>query len=348
MGPGVLLRSVVIAIPQAETKQPAILGTGFSVPERIVGNDDPLFDYQRENQPSGGDLFEGYHERRFLAPGEQIDSFTAEACRRALAVAGLVASDVDRLLGYSTVSLASTPNDLGRLHASLNLRPNARVIAVNTEFTNFIDALEIAHSGIIAGAYKIALLAFGSNWSRYLDFRTAPSLSVGDGSGACVVGPATAPNQFRIVDSEALVDSEYFDTMQMAPIADPGLGQRFTHPYFQILPGGVDGFIKFAIPSVPQCVNALIARHGLTGNDITLATHQASSVMMKAWEKEIQPRYYASTFADYANTTLAALPITLAARYDDIPTDWVVLCGVGHYFHTTALLLGRNLPERRR
>ena len=337
-------RSLVIAATQTSTIQPAILGTGFSVPSRVVGNDDPVFDYQREHQPSGGNLFQGYHQRRFLSAGEQIDGFTEAACRQALAGAKLVATDVDRLLGCSTVSLASTPNEIGRMHAALGLRANTRVLAINTEFTNFIDALEIANSAIKAGDYRIALLAFGSNWSRYLDFRTSPSLSVGDGSGACVLGPATSANQFRIVDSEALVDSQYFDTMQMAPIADPEFGQRFTHPYFQILPGGADGFTNFAIPSVPQCVNALIQRHGLTGADISLATHQASSVMMDVWQKEIQPRYYASTFDDHANTTLAALPITLAARYDDIPTDWVVLCGVGHYFHTTALLLGRNLP----
>jgi len=116
----------------------------------------------------------------------------------------------------------------------------------------------------------------------------------------------------------------------------------FTHPYFQILAHGADGFNNFAIPSVPECVNALLKRHNLTGADITLATHQASSVMMDKWQIEIAPAYYASTFEDYANTTLAALPITLAARYEEIATDWIVLCGVGHYFHTTALLLGRT------
>ena len=217
------------------------------------------------------------------------------------------------------------------------------MLTVNTEFTNFIDALEMANDGIRLGRYRTALIALGSNWSRFVDFRTAPALSVGDGAGAAVLGPATDPGQFRVIDSEALVDTQYFDTMRMAPDLVPDAGQCFTHPYFRILPGGVDGFNKFAIPSVPQCVDALLQRHGLTGADITLATHQASSVMMDNWEEAIRPRYYASTLEQYANTTLAALPITLAARYDKIPTDWMVLCGVGHFFHTTALLLGRHI-----
>lgn len=324
--------------------QPAILGVGFSVPNRVVTNDDPIFDYLRANQPNGVNLFQGYKERRFLEPGESIHGYTVAACQQALTQASLQPDQIDRLLGYSTVSHASTPNDLGKLHATLHLRANARVLAINTEFTNFIDALEIANDAIALGRYRTALIALASNWSRFLDFRTPAALSVGDGAGAVVLGPATHPGQFRVIDSEVLVDSKYFGAMEMAPLPVPGAGQRFTHPYFQILANGVDGFNNFAIPSVPQCVNALLARHQLTGADITLATHQASSVMMDRWQQEIQPRFYASTFTDYANTTLAALPIALAARYNEIPTDRVVLCGVGHYFHTTALLLGRNLP----
>lgn len=312
------------------------------MPDRVVTNDDPIFDYLRETHPSGPSLFQGYKERRFLEPGEEIYGLTERACRQALEQAQMAAGEIDRLLGCSTVSYASTPNDLGRLHGTLRMRPDARVIAVNTEFTNFIDCLEIAHQGIRVGAYRTALIAVGSNWSRFMDFRTPAALSVGDGAGAVVVGAATDPAQFRVVDTEALVDTQYFNTMRMAPDHVPDAGQRFTHPYFRILPHGADGFTDFAIPSVPQCVNALLARHGLTGADITLITHQASSVMMDVWQTEIAPRYYASTLETYANTTLAALPITLAARYDQVPTDWVVLCGVGHYFHTTALLLGRQ------
>ncbi len=327
--------------------RPALIGLGFSVPDRVVTNDDPVLDYLRENQPPGTSLFKGYNERRFLAPGEQIHTLVEQACRQALDQAHLPADGIDCLLGYSSVSFASTPNDLGRLHGMLGLRPNVRALAVNTEFTNFIDALEIANDGIRLGRYRTALIAAGSNWSRFVDFRTPPALSVGDGAGAAVLGPATSPGQFCVVDSEALVDTQYFDTMHMAPDLVPDAGQRFTHPYFRITPKGVDGFNHFAIPSVPQCVNTLLQRHGLTGADITLATHQASSVMMDNWEAGIRPRFYASTLQQYANTTLAALPITLAARYDEIPTDWLVLCGVGHFFHTTALLLGRQLVCQR-
>jgi 3-oxoacyl-[acyl-carrier-protein] synthase-3 len=321
---------------------PAILGTGYSVPSRVITNDDPIFDYIRKNQPPGVNLFEGYHQRRFLEPGQPISELMADSSSKALAAAGLTIDQIDRLYGYSTVSLASTPNDLGSLHGLLKMRPDARVISVNTEFTNFIDALEMANDNIMLKRSRYALVTVGCNWSRFVDFRTSPALSAGDGAGSVVLGPATAPGQFRVVDTVALVGDQYFGTMQMAPEAITGQGQAFTHPYFQILAGGVDGFNKFAIPSVPQCVNLLLKRHKLTGSDISLATHQASSVMMDQWQKEIHPRYYASTFKEYANPTLAALPISLAARFAEIPTDWVVLCGVGHYFHTTAMLLGRS------
>jgi 3-oxoacyl-[acyl-carrier-protein] synthase-3 len=322
----------------------AILGTGYSVPSRVITNDNPIFDYLRENQPAGSNLFAGYHERRFLEPGQLVTELMADSSRKALSAAGLGIDKIDRLYGYSTVSVASTPNDLGSLHGLLKMRGDARVIAVNTEFTNFIDALEMANDNIALRRSTYALVTVGCNWSRYVDFRTSPALSAGDGAGSVVMGPATDPGQFRVIDTVALVGDQYFGTMQMAPEAIPSLGQAFTHPYFQILAGGADGFTDFAIPSVTQCVNLLLTRHKLTGGDITLATHQASSVMMDQWQQEIQPRYYASTFKEYANPTLAAVAISFAARYNEIPTDWVVLCGVGHYFHTTAVLLGRHLP----
>jgi len=322
---------------------PAILGTGYSVPSRVITNDNPIFDYIRANQPPGTNLFEGYHERRFLEPGQQITELMADSSRKAMTAAGLTTSQIDRLYGYSTVSLASTPNDIGSLHGLLKMRSDARVIAVNTEFTNFIDALEMADDNITLGRSTYALITVGCNWSRYVDFRTSPALSAGDGAASVVLGPATDPSQFHIIDTVALVGDQYFGAMQMAPEPIPGQGQAFTHPYFQILTGGAAGFTDFAIPSVPQCVDLLLKRHKLTGGDISLATHQASSVMMDQWQQQIQPRYYASTFKEYANPTLAAVAISFAARYNEIPTDWVILCGVGHYFHTTAILLGRNL-----
>jgi len=322
---------------------PAILGTGYSVPSRVITNDNPVFDYLRENQPPGINLFAGYQERRFLEPGQQIPELMADASNKALSAAVVSVNQIDRLYGYSTVSLASTPNDIGSLHGLLKMRSDARVIAVNTEFTNFIDALEMANDNITLGRSTYALITVGCNWSRYVDFRTSPSLSAGDGAASVVLGPATGPDQFRVIDTVAMVGGQYFGTMQMAPEPIPNQGQAFTHPYFQILAGGAEGFTDFAIPSVPQCVDLLLKRHKLTGGDITLATHQASSVMMDQWQQQIKPCYYASTFKEYANPTLAAVAISFAARYNEIPTDWVVLCGVGHYFHTTAILLGRNL-----
>jgi 3-oxoacyl-[acyl-carrier-protein] synthase III len=322
---------------------PAMIGQAYAVPNRIVGNDDPIFDYIRNHQLQGQNLFAGYHRRRFLEPGQPVTDLMEQAARQAIEKAGLTPQAVDRMYGFSSVSLASTPNDLGLLHKTLKMSPGARVIAINTEFTNFPDAVEAATDAILAGRCRNALIVLGSNWTRFVDYRTPPALSAGDGAGAVIMGPRTDKSQFELVDTEALLDSQYFGTMVMQPEPIPNQGEKYTHPYFQILANGAQGFTDFAVPSVPLVVNALLKRHGLTGADITLATHQASSVMLDDWETEIKPRFYAKTFDNFANTTLAALPITFAFHYEDIPTDWMVLCGVGHYFHTTGILLRRGI-----
>ena len=326
----------------AESSAPAIIAATYAVPDRIVENSDPVFDYIRNHQLEGQNLFQGYHERRYLEPGQVVTELMVQASRRAIASAGLTASAVDRLYGYASVSLASTPNDLGLLHRELGMSCTSRVIAINTEFTNFPDSVEAAHDAIRAGRCASALICLGSNWTRFVDYRTPAALSAGDGAGAVIIGARTDRSQFELVDTEALLDGKYFGTMVMQPELLPNEGEKYSHPYFQILPNGAQGFTDFAIPSVPKVVGALLQRHKLTGSDITLATHQASAIMLDQWQEAIRPRFYASTFDNFANTTLAALPITFAFHYDHIPTDWVVLCGVGHYFHTTAILLRRG------
>lgn len=174
----------------ATNPAPAIIGHGYAVPDRIVENNDPIFDYIRDHQLQGQNLFQGYHERRFLEPGQEITELMSQASQDAIKMAGLTPQLVDRLYGYSTVSLASTPNDLGSVHGALHLRADARVIAINTEFTNFPDAIEAAHDAICAGRCRNALITLGSNWSRFVDFRTPPALSAGDGAAAVVLGLA--------------------------------------------------------------------------------------------------------------------------------------------------------------
>ena len=58
---------------------PAILGLGQSLPPTLRGNDDPIFDWIRANDPTHGQLFTGYVDRHVLAGNECIEEFVVAA-----------------------------------------------------------------------------------------------------------------------------------------------------------------------------------------------------------------------------------------------------------------------------
>ena len=199
--------------------RPAILATGSCLPDTIRSNDDPIFDWLHQNPPPNANLFEGYDQRRVLAPGEQLVDRMVDAARSALQRAGLAAADVDLLIGYASVSTWEMPNDLTTVATKLELASTTPVIPINSEYSNFNHGLVVADALISTGRATRALVVVGSNWTRYVDYHTPPAISVGDGAGAAVVAMSDDPALFRVRDVASDADPQYLGGMYLA--ADP-------------------------------------------------------------------------------------------------------------------------------
>lgn len=318
---------------------PAIVGTGFAVPPQVRRNDDPVFDWLRANAPHGAELFQGYDERRVLGPGETVTSIMAAAAEQALAGAHVGPGDVDVLLGYGSVAEYLTPNTLAEVHHVLGLGAHVPVIPLADDFTNFLSALVLADALVRTGQARTALLVCGDNWTRYVDLRTPQAISAGDGAGAAVVSAATAGGQFTLAGREHRTASDAYGAMYLAPDAD---GERFTAPTMHITPAGLQDFVSFGMGEAPQLVRALLDRHGLQPGEVTLICHQASATLIDAWRKALAPITVLDTLARYGNVVLAALPLTLAARIDEVATEHLVLLGLGVQLQACALLLTRQ------
>jgi 3-oxoacyl-[acyl-carrier-protein] synthase-3 len=89
-------------------------------------------------------------------------------------------------------------------------------------------------------------------------------------------------------------------------------------------------------------VQRLLERHRLSGADVTLVSHQASSVLIDAWQAAIRPAQYLQTLEKFANMTVANVPFSLAYRFGEIDKDWLVLLAVGVEMHANAVLLRRG------
>ena len=318
---------------------PAVVGTGFAVPEQVRTNDDPIFDWLREHAPGGPALFTGYVERRVLGPGETVTWLMVEAARAALQAAGVGPENVDVLLGYGSVAEYISPNTLAQVHAELGLAAGVPALPFADDFTNFNSALVAADALVRAGSVHTALIVCGDNWTGYVDYRTPQSISAGDGAGAAVVAPATSSAQFSLVDREHLTASQDYGAMFMAADA---AGASWTAPYIHITPEGMKDFVSFGIGEAPTLVSRLMERNGLQPSQVTLICHQASETLIASWQQTLGDITILDTLPQFANVVLAAIPVTLAARGNEIATDHLILLGLGVQLQASALLLARQ------
>jgi 3-oxoacyl-[acyl-carrier-protein] synthase-3 len=331
---------------------PAITGTGSAVPKAIRRNDDPIFDYLRSKHKGKG-LFTGYKERRVLGPDETLAGLMQEAAAAALAAAGVVAGDIDLVVGYASFGSWMMPNDLATMAIALHVPPSAVIMPINSEYANFPHALLVAEGLLATGRATNALIVVGADWTRFVDYHTQPSISAGDGAGAAVMQLTDDPTRWRVKDVAVASGWQYFRGMYVAPDPEPVVpptppvaSPTFGPPYFHMTDDlGMKAFIDFGVPEPPKVVLEVLARNGLAPAQIALVCHQTSATLIDAWTAGLHPGVFVQTLQTYANMTAASIPVNFdrcASEFADL--DHVALLALGPEPSCTVVLLERNAP----
>lgn len=327
----------------------AIVGVGYSVPPIVRTNDDPIFNWLKEHQPHGQDLFRGYKERRILAcPDSLCDlpktlaDLMVPAALQAMKAAGIGPSEVDAILGDASVSEYYTPNELAGIHRRLGLPASAWIVPINL-MANFNTSLLIADSLVKTGRCRNVLIVCGCNWTRHVSYQTPQSISAADGAGAAVVARTDSAAAFTLVDAETIDDTADYGSMYLA--GDPSRtadGRGFSPPYYHITESGLTNFQTFGMTAPAEAVNRLLRRNDLEGRQICLISHQASRVLIDAWNAAIGPGQYLETLELFGNMVAANVPVNLAHHFSRIDKSYLVLLTIGPEFMTSALLLRRG------
>ena len=322
---------------------PAILATGSAVPDTVRTNNDPIFNWLKAHPPPGQPLFEGYKERRVLAPDATLADLMVEAAAKALDSAGVAAADVDVVLGYASFGRWAMPNDLVTMAAKLGVPPTAMIMPINSEYANFEHGLLAAEGLLETGRAQTALIVVGADWTRFVDYHTPPSVSAGDGAGAAVMAMSDDPTCWRILDVAVAAERQFLGGMYVTadPSVPPLVPQTYGWPVFHLNATGLQGFKQFGMPEPPALVEEVLARNGLTPGDIAFVGHQTSSVLNDAWKAALKPAVFVSTLEELANMTSASIPVNLDRCAGQITGDHVVLVGLGPEPSCTVVLLGR-------
>lgn len=328
--------------PAGAAVVPAIIATGSAMPEQIRTNDDPIFDWLREHEQSGQNLFYGYSQRRVLGPSESVTSLMVEAARAALVQGAVDPGEIDMLLGYGSIGEYVTPNTLAQVHAELGLPAATEVLPINNDMTNWGSAVVIADALMRIGRIKRALVVCGSNWTQYVDYHTPQAISAGDGAGASVLAPVTSPSQWRLVDRQQLTASQDYGAMFMA--ADPLPAGGFGPTYMHLTPEGLKDYVVFGENEAWTPVQTLLERNGLTPSEVTLICHQASMALISQWQTALPGITILDTLETYANLVTATVPVNLDQLGAQIATDHLVTLALGVQLHAGALLFTRGVP----
>jgi 3-oxoacyl-[acyl-carrier-protein] synthase III len=320
-----------------------ITGTGSALPEKILTN----LDLERMVETSDEWITSrtGIKQRRIAAEGEFTSTFAAEASRRALAMAGVKAEELDLIvLGTVTpdfpfpATSCIVQHEIGAV--------NAAAFDISAACSGFVYGLSIADKYIRTGTAKKVLVIGAEVLSRIVDWTDRNTcILFGDGAGAAVV--EAVDGDAGLLSTHIFSNGSFWNTLYQ-----PGCGNRnpatsertIAERLFFIRMEGNDVF-KHAVRGMEEAACTALTANGLSLSDISLfIPHQANRRIINAIAKRLglaEDKMFVNLH-NYGNTSSASIPISLdeANRAGRMKTGDIVLLDAfgGGFTYGSALM----------
>ena len=163
-----------------------ILGTGSSVPQRVITN----FDVEKMVDTSDEWITTrtGIKERRIAGEGESTSTFALLAAQRALQAAQVSPEELDLIVVATVTPDMLFPATACLLQRELKAR-KAASCDLEAGCTGFVYALSLAEKYLRGGGGEKALVVGAETLSKILDWQDRSTCVLfGDGAGAAVLG----------------------------------------------------------------------------------------------------------------------------------------------------------------
>ncbi len=248
----------------------------------------------------------GIRERCRAAPDERLSDYAAAAGAKALAAAGVAATELDLVLVATMTPDELTPNTAPLVAHALGAE-RAGAIDVGAACTGFLSGLALGAAQIeCRRAERVLVIGadFITRITDYSDKRSAPLF--GDGAGAVVLGPAGE------------------GTGAVGPIrlgADGSHGATImaSHEQRTLVLDGPEVY-RHAVARMHAVTLAVVGAAGLQLADIDLFVyHQANARITKALGERlgVEPERVVDCIEHLGNASAATLPIGLAHAVHD-------------------------------
>lgn len=305
-----------------------IVGTGSYAPARILTNED----LERMVATSDEWIRErtGIRERRIATAGEACSDLAVQAGRRALAAAGLAATDLDLILVATCTGDYPLPATACLVQYQLGAT-KAAACDLSAACCGFVYALSVADAYVKSGMRHV--LVIGSEVMSALTDWTDRNTCVlfGDGAGAVVVG--ASGGERGILSTHLGSDGTLCELIMV-----PGGGSRMppsekviTERLQYIKMKGNETF-KVAVRTLEEIARAALSANDLRVEDVDLyVPHQANVRILKAVIDRLglPVEKVLLNLDRYGNTSAASIPIALdeAVREGRIKDGSLVMLG---------------------
>lgn len=255
----------------------------------------------------------GIKERRISHV--EVSDLSVVAARRALAAAGLEATDLDMILMATCSPDRAIPGAGTMVQAKIGA-VNAVAMDLNAACSGFLFALATADQMIKTGVMRRILVVGAEKLSFWLDFSNrSTSVLFGDGAGAVVI--EASDEDAGVLAFELGSDGTAGDLLCVPASGTEGNPLRDMLP--TILMEGPEVFRR-AVTAMGDASARVVERAGLGVEDVDLfIPHQANVRIIDATARRLSldlGKVFVN-IASYGNTSAATIPIALSEAVEE-------------------------------
>lgn len=294
-----------------------LLGTGRALPARALDNDAMTAYVDTSDEWITSRT--GIRQRYFCEGGESTTTLAVEAARRALVSSGLEAGAIDCLLVATSSGEYAMPSTACLVHKALGLREDIPVMDVGAACAGFLYAVDTARALLLSHGGRHALVVGAEQMSHLLDMTDRNTCVLfGDGAGAAVLALEQDAEYACVLGTRGDMAIRVGGPRREQPMAMDG-----------------QSVFRFAVSTIPTCVEQLLEKTGLTLADVDwVVCHQANQRIIDASVRRlgVSAEKFYKNLDRYANTSAASIPLALDELRESgklLPGQRVIMVGFG-------------------
>ncbi|GGE46288.1 3-oxoacyl-[acyl-carrier-protein] synthase 3 [Agaricicola taiwanensis] len=291
-----------------------VRGIGSALPARVVTNEELAKTVDTSDEWITQRT--GIRQRYIADKTETTSSLALAAARKALADAGMDASEIDLIIVGTSTPDNTFPSSATQVQDGLGIRHGA-AFDLQAVCSGFVFALATADKFLTSGSHKRALVIGAEVFSRILNWEDRTTCVLfGDGAGALVLEAQEqdgAVTDRGILTTHLRSDGRHREKLYV----DGGPGSTGTVGHLRM--EGKEVF-RHAVGMITDVIEDAYAATGMTSDDLDwFVPHQANKRIIDASAQKlgIAPEKVVLTVDRHGNTSAASIPLALAVAYED-------------------------------